>query len=671
RNNTISNNTQKTCSGGDGGGIEVLGGSPQILNNVISGNQLILGGSGGGIDLNGASATIVGNTIRDNSVFNDGGGISVVNNSPANIIENLITGNTNISGNGGGMFLGVPSGDRGPFVVSNTVAGNTGSAIFIQGFYSATKIVNNVLVGNLGSVALQCSALFSNAPPLLGFNDAFSTGAAGYGGNCVPLVGASGNISLDPQFVNAANNNYHLQASSPAIDAGNNADPNLPQLDLDGNPRIAFGNASTCSNTVDLGVYEFLLTTPPAATLSPATLDFGAQLVGTSSSAQSFTITATQGCVSVSAISTTGDFSQTNNCSSVLATGTSCSAQVTFTPAGSGLRSGTLNVPTSNAILTSSLSGTAVAPVPVFTPAAVNFGSQRVATTASQNLTLANNGTAPLNISAITLSGSAEFNQTNNCPASLATGASCTVSVTFRPLSRGSKAATLSFTSSQPFMASAALSGTGIAPVAGLTPSLTFTPQIVQTTTMQAATLTNSGDASLTIGSIATAGDFTQTNNCGTSLAAGASCTVQVSFTPTVAGVRTGALVVNDDDPVSAQQTSALSGTGLDYSVAASPASISVRAGSTAAYTATVSALGGTYSNSVGLSCSGLPISAFCSFSPAAVVPGTTSASATLLITSSSGQHGVKKTPAGTYTITISGVSGSLRRSTVVKLVVN
>src|SRR6185312_16300286 len=124
----------------------------------------------------------------------------------------------------------------------------------------------------------------------------------------------------------------------------------------------------------------------------------------------------------------------------------------------------------------------------------------------------------------------------------------------------------------------------------------TFTPQIVQTTTMQAATLTNSGDASLTIGSIATAGDFTQTNNCGTSLAAGASCTVQVSFTPTVAGVRTGALVVNDDDPVSAQQTSALSGTGLDYSVAASPASISVRAGSTAAYTATVSALGGTYS---------------------------------------------------------------------------
>jgi hypothetical protein len=558
--------------------------------------------------------------------------------------------------------------------VSNTVAGNTandGSAVFVDGFYAATKIVNNIFIGLQGEVALQCSALRSTAPPLLSFNDAFSSGAAGYGGTCAPLAGTAGNMSLDPQFVNAANNNFHLQANSPAIDAGNNTDPNLPQLDLDGNPRIAFGNASTCVNTVDLGVYEFILTTPASATLSPATLDFGAQLVGTSSSAQSFTITATQGCVSVGAISTTGDFSQTNNCSSVLATGASCSAQVTFTPAATGLRSGTLTVPTGNTTLTSSLSGTGVAPAPVFTPAAVNFGNQRVATTVSQNLTLANNGTAPLNISAITLSGSAEFNETNNCPASLAPGASCTVSVAFKPLSRGSKTATLSFTSPQPFTASAALSGTGIAPVAGLTPSLNFAPQVVQTTTTQAATLTNSGDASLTIASIATTGDFTQTNNCGTSLAAGASCTIQVSFTPTVSGARTGSLVVNDDDPAASQQTSALSGTGLDYSIAASPASVNVAAGTTAVYTTTVSALGGTYSNSVSLSCSGLPVSAFCTFSPASVVPGATSASATLLITSGSGQHGVKKTPAGTYNITISGVSGSLKRSTVVKLVVN
>jgi hypothetical protein len=309
--------------------------------------------------------------------------------------------------------------------------------------------------------------------------------------------------------------------------------------------------------------------------------------------------------------------------------------------------------------------------VPVFTPATVNFGNQHVATSAAQNLTLANNGTAPLNLSAITLLGSTDFNETNNCPASLVPGASCTVSVTFKPLSRGSKAATLSFTSPQPFTASATLSGTGVAPVAGLTASLNFAPQVVQTTTTQAATLTNSGDASLTIASISTTGDFTQTNNCGTSLAAGASCSVQVSFTPTAFGARTGSLVVNDDDPASSQQTSALSGIGLDYSISASPASENVAAGTTAVYTATVSALGGTYSNSVGLSCSGLPVSAFCAFSPASVVPGTTSASATLHITSSNGQHGVKKTPAGTYTITISGISGSLNRSTVVRLVVN
>ena len=98
---------------------------------------------------------------------------------------------------------------------------------------------------------------------IVSFNDAFSTGGSGYGGTCAPLAGTAGNISLDPQFVDPANGNFNLQATSPVIDAGNNASPNLPQLDLDGNPRIAFGNAATCVNTVDLGVYEFILG-PPA-----------------------------------------------------------------------------------------------------------------------------------------------------------------------------------------------------------------------------------------------------------------------------------------------------------------------------------------------------------------------------------------------------------------------
>ncbi len=776
RNNTISNNVQKTCSGGQGGGISVRGtGAPQILNNLITDNHLDNGGDGGGIALNGAAAIISGNTISGNTAFNNGGGIGLFNDSPATITQNLVIGNATRSGDGGGMYLGVPSGGRGPFVVNNTVAGNSaldGSAAFVDGFPATTKIVNNIFAGSSSVVALQCSGLRSTTPPLLSFNNAFSNGAPAYGGTCATLAGTSGNISLDPEFVDAVNGNYHLQAASSAIDAGNNSDPNLPQLDLDGNPRIAFGSAATCVDTVDLGVYEFVLTTPGAGAVTPANFDFGVQSVGTSSSAQTFTITASQGCLAVGPISSGGDFTQTNNCSSVLATGASCTAQVTFTPSAAGLRSGSLTVPAGNTSLSASLSGTGgvamaaispgalsfgnqlvgttgaaqsltltntgnisitisgitisgdfaqtnacgstlspgaaciisvtftpttrfsragvlsiqsnatppapnvslsgtgIAPVPAFTPASAGFGNQRVGTSASQTLTLTNNGDAALSENGFSIAGSSGFTQTTNCPSSLSPGASCSVIVTFMPLSRGTKTATLSLNTQQPFTASAALSGTGIAPVAALTAGLSFAPQIVRTTTTQTAVLANNGDASLAIASISITGDFAQSNTCPATLAPAASCSIQVSFTPSASGARSGSLTVSDDDPASPAQTTALSGTGLDYSATASPGSVTVRAGSTALYTVTATALGGTFPNSVNLSCSGLPTSGTCTFSPAAISPGGGSSSSSLQITTGNGQHGTKKTPAGTYIITIAGASGSLSHTSSVTLIV-
>src|SRR6185312_12426377 len=102
---------------------------------------------------------------------------------------------------------------------------------------------------------------------------------------------------------------------------------------------------------------------------------------------------------------------------------------------------------------------------------------------------------------------------------------------------------------------------------------------------------------------------------CPASLAPANSCPISVSFTPTAAGLRSGALVVTDDDPVASQQATSLSGTGIDFSVTASPASVTVKGGTTAIYTTTVMGLGGNFSNSVVLSCSGLPAATACSFS--------------------------------------------------------
>jgi hypothetical protein len=80
--------------------------------------------------------------------------------------------------------------------------------------------------------------------------------------------------------------------------------------------------------------------------------------------------------------------------------------------------------------------------------------------------------------------------------------------------------------------------------------SLNFGNQSVGTTSApQTVTMTNSGSAALTINSISTTGDFAQSNACGNSLAANASCTVAVTFTPTASGSRTGSLVITDNAP--------------------------------------------------------------------------------------------------------------------------
>jgi hypothetical protein len=100
-------------------------------------------------------------------------------------------------------------------------------------------------------------------------------------------------------------------------------------------------------------------------------------------------------------------------------------------------------------------------------------------------------------------------------------------------------------------------------PSATLSPtSLTFAAQGLQTgSTPQSVSVTNGGTAALTLSSIVATGDFSQTNTCGSSLAAGSSCTVTVTFTPTAPGARSGSITISDN-AANSPQTVALSGTG-------------------------------------------------------------------------------------------------------------
>ena len=100
-------------------------------------------------------------------------------------------------------------------------------------------------------------------------------------------------------------------------------------------------------------------------------------------------------------------------------------------------------------------------------------------------------------------------------------------------------------------------------PLIALTPtSLVFASQKVGTTSAaQVVTVSNPGPTALKIVSITLAGDFVETNNCPARLAAGGNCTINVSFSPTATGRRTGTLSIKDGALTSVQQI-ALSGTG-------------------------------------------------------------------------------------------------------------
>jgi FG-GAP-like repeat/Protein of unknown function (DUF1573)/FG-GAP repeat len=164
---------------------------------------------------------------------------------------------------------------------------------------------------------------------------------------------------------------------------------------------------------------------------------------------------------------------------------------------------------------------------------------------------------------------------------------------------------------------------------------LTFPSQWVGTTSAaQTFTLTNIGSAPLTISSIAINGDFAQTNACGTSVAAGASCTITVTFTPTAAGTRS-AMVTITDNATDSPHTVALSGTGTDFSITAAQGSqttATVVAGQTATYSLAFSGTPG-FTGTVALTCTGAPSLSTCTITPSSLsLSGTNTVNATVSV---------------------------------------
>jgi hypothetical protein len=215
-----------------------------------------------------------------------------------------------------------------------------------------------------------------------------------------------------------------------------------------------------------------------------------------------------------------------------------------------------------------------VAPA-AFTFAAVqNVGSTSAATT----ITVSNTGTAPATGLSIANNNAAEFPATNNCPATLANGASCTISASFSPSAAGSRSAALSVNSNvgTTFVA---LAGTGsvVAPgVLSMPAPFAFASQTIGAAgPPHAFSLSNTGGTAVTISSVVSgnAAEFAISGStCAGSVAAGGSCTFSVTFTPSGAGARNGSITVTSTGTGSPQAI-AVSGTG---SSVASPGVLSV-----------------------------------------------------------------------------------------------
>ena len=211
---------------------------------------------------------------------------------------------------------------------------------------------------------------------------------------------------------------------------------------------------------------------------------------------------------------------------------------------------------------------------------------------AAKPATFTNSGNAAMSVNVSMIGG--DFDQTNNCGTSLASKKSCTINVVFNPTGTGLRAAILEVRAGSGIQL-ALLTGTAIPQVTLSATSITFASQLVgMSSPATAISLKNNQNIALPMQSVTTTGDFTQTNTCGTSLAAGATCTISVVFKPTAAGTRTGTLAIRDS-AVGSPQNIALTGTATAAtvkSIAVTPATASIVKGKTQQFTAVV-----TYTN--------------------------------------------------------------------------
>jgi hypothetical protein len=485
---------------------------------------------------------------------------------------------------------------------ANTMAANWNSSRRASTFVSGTQVTLHLVAGDLATPGGQ---------------DIFVLNATTNSSNATCSVGAEASLIVNPAAA-ATLQSIAVTPASPSIAkgatqqfaaTGTYSDGSMQNLTNTATwsssvPAVATINSSGLASGVAAGNTTVkatqgavsgsatLTVALPPITLNPTSIAFGSKAVGTITTTPVTVTNNSTAAIAISSIAITPkgtvSYTETNNCGTSIAASATCTIQVTFDPQSAGTKNYSVTVTDSAGTQTVTLTGTGVAPPITLSPATIAFGSKAVGTATTTPVTVTNTSTAAMAITsiAITPKGTVSYTETNNCGTTIAASATCTIQVTFDPQSAGTKNYSVTVTDSAGTQ-TVTLTGTGVAPPITLNPtSIAFGSKAVGTVTTTPVTVTNTSTAAIAITSIAITPkgtvSYTETNNCGTSIAASAACTIEVTFDPQSVGTKDYSVTVTDG---AGTQTVTLTGTGVAAPITLNPTSIAF--GSKAVGTAT------------------------------------------------------------------------------------
>ena len=441
----------------------------------------------------------------------------------------------------------------------------SGNAVPPTGFTVTSVNFGNVIVGKASAIKTLYLANYQLTPLTI---NSISLPTGGYALATGTTCPSSGTVAASSQC------NIALTLTPTALGA-------IPA----GSLSVAT-NASNSPNTVALSG-----TGIGPTTLSPTSVAFGSVVVGQTSAIMKVTLYNNQTVsLTISSLAVSAGTPYAIDPSSTCLTptvlpGASCTVALTVTPAAVGAQpAGTLTISTnaSNSPNTAPLSATGIASV-VLSPTSISFGNGVVGTTsAAKTVKITNSQTGTLNFTGVVFNGPfvLDTSAVTTCPqaggtvsGALAAGQSCVIGVDFAPTATGATSGgqitVIDSAPSSPQVA--ALSGTGVAAVTVSPATLAFGNVVKGTTSAaQNVTLTNNQTAALNLTSFSAlapyaVGPGTTGTHCvvGTPVAAGASCTLSVTFAPTTLGVAAASTLSIADSAGNSPQSVNLTGTGV------------------------------------------------------------------------------------------------------------